>query len=195
MRSLPLFVFALFVATVALGDGHSRHSTHIINTDDDGFEFQFIRDDGDAWASLKRDGVRYVTHDRGVLEDIEDAMRPYRELSQEHSAIGRKHSELGREHSALGREHSRVGREHSRISRDVSAGRISESEADQRRRELELEQRGLEDKQRALEARQRDLEDEQRAVEAKQRAAEREVNREIEKVFERAVRDGKAKRD
>ncbi len=195
MRSLPLFVFALFAAAVAFGHDHSRHSTHIVNTDD-GFEFQFVReDDGDAWASLKRDGVRYVTHDRGVLEDIEDAMRPYRELSQEHSAIGRKHSELGREHSALGREHSRLGREHSRLSREVSAGRISESEADQRRRELESEQRKLEDQQRALEARQRDIEDEQRAVETKQRAAERDVNREIEKIFERAVRDGKAKRD
>lgn len=195
MRSLPLFVFALFAAAVAFGHGRSGHRTHMVSTDD-GFEFQFIReDDGDAWASLKRDGVRYVTHDHGVLEDIEDAMRPYRELSQEHSALGRKHSELGREHSALGREHSRLGREHSKVSRDVSAGRISESEADQRRRELESEQRKLEDKQRALEARQRDLEGEQRGIEARQRAAERDVNRKIEEIFERAVRDGKAKRD
>jgi len=179
----------LLLAPLALA---GTHRTHIVDTDD-GFEFRYVRDDdGDHWASMTIDGRRYRTTDPNVLAELEKTMEPHRELSREHSKLGRRHSELGREHSALGREHSRLGREHSRLSRDRD---LTEREADSRRRELEAEQRKLEDKQRKLEDRQRELESEQRAVEAKQRETEQTMHRDVERIFERAVREGKAKRD
>lgn len=168
------------------------HRTHIVDTDD-GFEFRYVHDDdGDHWASMTIDGRRYRTTDPNVLAALEKSMEPHRELSREHSKLGRRHSELGREHSALGREHSRLGREHSRLSRDRD---LSERDVEARRRELEAEQRKLEDKQRKLEDRQRALESEQRTLEAKQRDTERDMHRDIEQIFERAVREGKAKRE
>lgn len=185
MRTLTLAL--LLLATPLVFAGSSRHSTHIVNSDGE-FEIQVIRDGDDAWATFKRDGVRYITRDESVIDAIDKAMEPQRELSQAHSELGRRHSELGREHSELGREHSRLGREHSRAGRDGVAG-------EERQRELEAEQRKLEDKQRKLEDKQRALEDKQRALEDKQRAIERDVNVAIEKIFEKAIRDGKARRE
>ena len=185
MRSLTLI---LLLATPLAFAGSSRHSTHIVNSDGLEFEIQVIRDGDDAWATFKRDGVRYITRDESVIDAIDKAMEPQRELGQAHSELGRQHSELGREHSELGREQSRLGREHSRASRDGVAG-------EERQRELEAEQRKLEDKQRKLEDKQRALEDKQRALEDKQRAIERDVNEKIQKIFEKAVRDGKARRE
>jgi DNA repair exonuclease SbcCD ATPase subunit len=189
MRILSAF---LLVATAALAFGHSTHRTHEVSSD--GTEIRIVKDsDGEHWASFERNGVKYVTTDRTVLAEIEKAMEPHRRLSREHSELGRRHSELGREHSQLGREHSRLGREHSRLGREVSrSGHTSELERQQR--ELEAEQRKLEEKQRKLEDRQRDLEDEQRQLESKQRAMEKDTHRAIEQIFDRAVREGKARR-
>jgi chromosome segregation ATPase len=188
MRSL--FIALLLLAPLAFAG--SSHRTHIVDTDD-GFEFRYVRNDsGERWASLEVDGVRYRTEDPGVLAQIEKAMEAHREVAREHSRLGRRHSELGREHSQLGREHSRLGREHSRVSRDRDLG---EREVEQRQRELEAEQRKLEEKQRELESRQRELESEQRDLERRQRDTERAMHGELEKIFERAAREGKAKKN
>src|SRR5687768_4887812 len=111
MRILTTILCSLLAATSLTGG----HRSHIVNTSDR-YEIRIVQDDdGDHWASLKRDGITYVTRDAGVLAEIDRAMEPYRKISRDHSRFGRKHSELGREHSELGREHSRLGREHSRI--------------------------------------------------------------------------------
>jgi chromosome segregation ATPase len=179
----------LLIAPLAFAG--SSHRTHIVDTGD-GFDFRYVRDDDGAWASLRLDGARYRTTNATVLAQLEKAMEPHRELAREHSRLGRRHSELGREHSALGREHSRLGREHSRLSRDRHA---DEREIEAKQRELEEEQRKLEAKQRELESRQRELEREQRQLEDRKRDAERAMHGEIEKIFERAAREGKATRD
>ena len=175
MRILTTLLCSLIAATAL---AHSVHRSHIVNTTDRS-EIRIVRDDDDYWATFKRDGVTYITRDASVLAEIDRAMDKHREISREHSRLGRRHSELGREHSKLGREHSRIGREMSRYGSS---------------RELEREQEKLEEKQRALELRQQDLEREQRKLEEKQRGVEREMDRELEAIFERAVRDGKAKR-
>lgn len=195
MRYLPIVSLVLWLAApLATAETHS-HTTHITTRSDDGYEFQYIRNsDGDTFASLRIDGVRYITRDPGVLAELEKAMEKQREISMDHSRLGRRHSDLGREHAELGREHARLGREHARLARERSSGGDAE-DIERQQRALEAEQRKLEDKQRALEDRQRDLEDEQRALEEKQRAAESDANREIEKIFQRAVREGTARRD
>jgi len=177
MRFLSTLLFA-FLATTAVA--HSTHRTEIVNTSER-ISIHIVReDDGEEWASFERNGVRYVTTDSDVLAEIEKAMEKHREFSRAHSRLGRQHSELGREHSRLGREHSRIGRAASRNGMTA---------------ELEQQQRELEEEQRKLEKKQRALEDQQRELEEKQRVAENDANRAIEKIFERAIRAGKAKRD
>jgi hypothetical protein len=74
-------------------------------------------------------------------------------------------------------------------------GSSNHTEIERQRRELERERRALEAKMRDLERRQRDLEAEQRKVEAAGRAHAGDANRAIEQIFERAVREGKAKKN
>ena len=189
MRFLSVCLFAALVfPQFAFCHGHSSHRTHIVETDS-GLDIEIVRTDNEHWASYKRDGVRYVTRDAAVLAQIEKAMEKHHAISREYSELGRRHSELGREHSQLGREHSRLGREQSRLA---GAGSV---DTERRRRELEDEQRKLEDQQRTLEDRQRELESKQHELESRQRIAESDAYREIGKIFERAVREGKAKRD
>ena len=178
---MPILIALLSLLTVLpLAAGtHSHHHT-IWTTGDSEIEIRVVReDDGDNYATFTRNGVRYITTDAGVLAEIEKAMEAHRRFSQEHSRIGRKHSEIGREHSRIGREHSKLGREMSRTG--------VTPEIERRQRELEAEQRKLEDRQRALEGEQRELE-------AQQRASEKDVEKSLKSIFERAVREGKAKR-
>jgi chromosome segregation ATPase len=186
MRSILLAFLLLLSLSAAAG---SSHRTHIV---DDDIELRIVRSDDEHWASYRNEGVRYRTSNASVLAELERALEPHRELGREHSRLGRKHSELGREHSRLGREHSRLGREHSRLSRERD---LSDREVERRRRDLEEEQRKLEAEQRKLEDRQRDLESEQREVERKRSALERDAYREIERIFERAAREGKATKE
>lgn len=179
MRFLSAVLLALLVAVPSASAG-SRHRTHIVDTDED-TEFEYVRtSDGEHWATLERNGVGWKITDPSVLAQIQKTMDKNHEISKEHSRLGQKHSELGREHSALGREHSRLGR---------TASRTGMTD------ELEAEQRKLEAKQRKLEERQRALESEQRALESKQRAVERESRRALYEIFDRAIREGKARRD
>jgi len=76
-----------------------------------------------------------------------------------------------------------------------SAKGHGEAELDRRFRALEAERRALEAKMRELEQRQRDLEAERRTLESSSRSNEGTANRAVEQIFERAVREGKAKKD
>lgn len=187
MRSILLALLLLLSLPVFAGGSRREHIV------DDDMELRIVQDDDSHWASYRNDGVRYRTSDRSVLAEIERAMEPHRELAREHSRLGRKHSELGREHSQLGREHSRLGREHSRLARDRRG--LDDREIERRQRDLEAEQRKLEEKQRKLEDRQREIEDDQSEIERRKNELERRGYREIEEIFERAAREGKATKE
>jgi chromosome segregation ATPase len=182
MRALtPLLLLLVSLSTTA--GTRSVHRSEHTSSDGESRLLNIIRTDDDYYATWERDGVRYITRNAAVLAEIEEALDPQQELSKAHSALGRRHSELGREHSALGREHSRLGREYSR------------SHSEERQRELERMQQDLERKQQELEKRQHGLELEQQELERKQQTLERESHAKIDRIFERAVNEGKAKRD
>ncbi len=187
MRLAALFLVVL-AATLAVAGVHRSHWV----SSNDHTSITIIREDDDYWAKFERNGVKYFTRDAGVLAQIETALEKHRRVSAAHAELGRRHRELGREHAAHGREHARLGREHSRLSREASRDGSNAADIERRRRALEEEQRGLESQQRALEDRQRGLEEEQRKLETKQRANESEKNRQIEEIFARAAREGKA---
>ena len=138
-----------------------------------------IADDGAGHASWTRDGVRYETGDRDVLDAIDAAMRRPRDLAHEQREAARKQRDLGREQARIAREHARAAREHARTGDEES---------------LEQVQRDLESLQAKLEAQQEELERQREALDERRRLYEDEVNRELDAIFAKAVREGKARR-
>jgi len=185
MRTLIAFLTLALVTPVVAGTRTSRteningRETRLLN---------IIEDDGTHYATWENNGVRYRTEDPGVLAKIEAALAAQRDYSRKHSEVGRKHSELGREHSALGREHSKLGREHSRLARSSAA------DVEARQRDLERQQRDLELKQRELERRQQDLERQQHELERTRQHHEHDTDAKLDEIFQRAVKEGKARR-
>ncbi|HVG25712.1 MAG TPA: hypothetical protein VND45_16265, partial [Thermoanaerobaculia bacterium] len=182
MRTLiPLLLLLVTFSTTA--GTRSVHRSEHTDSNGESRSISIIKTDDDYWATWEHDGKRYITRDRGVLAQIEEAYDPQQKISKAHAEIGRRHAEIGREHAAIGREHAALGREFSRVR------------SEDRQRELERKQQDLERKQQALERRQQGLEREQQELERKQQAMEREVNAKLDRIFERAVKEGKAKRD
>lgn len=187
MRLAALFL-TVVAATLAFA---SVNRSHWVSSNDH-TSITIIREDDDYWATFEKNGVKYFTRDASVLAELETALEKHRRHSDAHRELGRRHRELSREHAARGRDHARLGREHARLSRAARRDGSNAAELERRRRALEEEQRRLESQQRVLEERQRELEAEQRKLESKQRANESAKNREIEEIFARAAREGKA---
>lgn len=185
---LAALLLVVVASTLAFA---SVHRSHWVSSNDY-TSITIIREDDDYWATFEKNGVKYFTRDASVLAELETTLQKHRKVSDAHAELGRRHAELGRDHAALGREHARRGRDHARLSREALRDGSNSADIERRRRALEEEQRRVEAQQRTLEDRQRDLEAEQRKLETKQRAIEGEKNREIEEIFARAAREGKA---
>lgn len=195
MPILIAILLSVWTAVTALAGTTAVHRSERIVTGGGSTQtlLQIVRNDDDSFVRWERNGVRYITRDRGVIAAVEKAFERHTRVSREHAALGRKHAALGREHAALGREHARLGREHARAARRDHW--TSEIEAEARRRDFEAQQRTLERKQEELERKQDALEREQQALERQQRATEGETDRLVDEIFERAVREGKASRE
>lgn len=138
---------------------------------------QITRKSNDSFAKWERNGVRYITHDESVLAAIDRLV----EQKRAHAELGRKHADLGRDYADHGREHARLARERSRAS-------------DGRKREIEADLRASERKQRELESRRSRLELERKQLEKTRDSFRETFDDRMDQLFERAVREGKAKR-
>ncbi len=182
MRALSAVL--LLVLSLSLSAGtRSQHRSETIDDNGRTRLLNVIRTDDDYFAEWERDGVRYITRDASVLDEIEDALAARNEISKAHAALGRRHAELGREHAALGRELARIARERTRMR------------TQERERELERAQVVAEGQQRVLEQRQRELEREQQELDQRRERVQRDADDAIDRIFERAIRDGKARRN
>lgn len=132
---------------------------------------------GDSYAKWERNGVRYITYDESLL----DAIDQLSEQRRAHAELGRKHADLGRDYAAHGREHARLARELARAS-------------DGRKRAIEADLRAIERKQRELETRRNRLELERKQLEKTRDVSSDAFDDRMDELFERAVREGKAKR-
>jgi hypothetical protein len=142
------------------------------DTRDDGTETRIsvVHEENEHYATFEKNGVRYVTRDPHVLEELEHAL--------EHNSHGaRDEARLAREEARIAREEAAIAREEARLARDGD-----DSEAARRR---------IEEKRRAIEEKRRDLERERREIEEKRAD---ESNESLEAIFERAVREGHAER-
>lgn len=185
MRTLTA-ILLIAAAGAVFGGTSIRRETLTTNGRSSETILHIVTEEGERdYAMWKRDGVEYVTYDASVITELREALQDQTAISRKHAELGRRHAALGRDHASLGRDHASLGRDHARL------GRSGNYEA---QREFERKQRELERKQQELERQQRALEREQQELERQQRKAERDADEAIERVFERAVREGKAKR-
>jgi len=136
---------------------------------------------GRHYATFERDGVGYIIRDEATLARLRKAMQPQLKLGREQARLGEQQAELGARQAALGTRQAALGTQQA-ISR-----------ADQSRR-FEAQQQELARQQEKLADEQRPLADAQRVLADKQRVAAREGRRQIEKIFDEAIRNGIAKR-
>ncbi|PYQ27953.1 MAG: hypothetical protein DMF56_17565 [Acidobacteria bacterium] len=164
-------LLALMLSIFALTASASHHSEYV-DTRDDGTttRISVVHDDDEHYATYEKNGVRYITRDLRVLEELETEL-------ERSSGYGREEARLGREEARLGREEAAIGREEAQLAR-------SGDDSEEARRRIEEKRRGIEEKRR-------DVERERRAVEEK-RSTERGES--LASIFERAVRDGRAER-
>jgi len=164
-------LLALLLSLLAAMSSVTRHSEYR-DTRDDGTETRIsvVHEDGRHFATFEKNGVRYLTRDPQVLEDLEDAL-------EHRSHCSREQARLGREEARIGREEAAIGREEAKLARDGN-------DSEEARRRIEEKRRGIEEKRRDLERERREI-DEKRANES---------NESLESIFERAVRDGRAER-
>jgi hypothetical protein len=182
LTALPLFA-AGKSTRIVIRDGDSTYMTGDFDSSSD------ARYDNAAggrhYAWFERDGESWLITDPAVLAQLRDATRAQRGIGSDQGALGSRQAELGRRQAELGRKQAELGREEAASA--VAGDR-------DRQREFSAKQRDLSEQQRALSEKQRELSGKQRELSAKQREVSRQVQRNIEKIFEDAMRSGVAKR-
>jgi hypothetical protein len=189
MRMLTSLAALLVAASLFAG---TSATTRTSNHDGKVTELRIVREtDGRTYATWQRDGITFRTTDLTVIRALDESLAAQRALSANHSEFGRRHAALGREHAELGREHAELGRRHADLGRAQARGDAAEIEA--RQRDLEAAQAKIERKQQELEQKLRDLDSQQSALQTKH--DENFTDEKIDEIFQRAVREGRAKRD
>jgi len=129
------------------------------------------------WAS--RDGRQYLIRDAAVLDEVRRAAAGLEALGTEQRALDTKMKPVERRHERLERElDALTDREDDEDETPAERARIRELE--NQLRDLERELRPYENQERRLENRERDL--------------ERVFDAEVERIVERAIRNGTAGR-
>ena len=174
LLALPLF--AADYGTVVIHDG--KH--HFMNGDS-GHDLDTSAL-GTHFAAFERDGVQYVIRDAATLARLRKVLQPQ-------VALGAQQAKLGSQQAAIGARQAALGSKQAALGTKQATARSSE-----RQRELAEGQRELAEQQRELADEQRPLAEQQRILGEKQRQAGRESKRQLEKIFEEAIRSGVAKR-
>ena len=190
-RALVAFALLLVAASAAAHDGWHvaiRNDGHtFVNGDFSGDEFDELKNRyGRSFAVFEKGNVGYVVTDRAALDKLQSIIEPQSELGHKQGELGRQQGELGREQGRLGREQGRLGREQARLARGYADDDAIEA--------LAAKQRDLAAQQRELAARQRELGERQRELAARQRQLAKEIERELDRFVESAIRNGIAKK-
>jgi hypothetical protein len=183
MRKLALLflvAFALpsFAATygpIVIRDGDHHYA------DGDSDDFAETANLG-HYAFFERDGVGYVIRDVDTLARIRQIVKPQADLGRQQAKVGSEQAALGAKQAALGVKQAALGMKQAATSNDVRA------------RELVEQQRDLSRQQQKLSEQQMPLAEQQRVLGEKQSDAAKASRRQLEKLFDDAIRNGLAKR-
>jgi multidrug efflux pump subunit AcrA (membrane-fusion protein) len=175
LAALALPCLAATYGSIVIRDG-DHHYAH-----GDSSDISRNATHGRHYAFFERDGVGYVIRDAATLDRLRKIVEPQTDL-------GRQQAKLGAEQAALGAKQAELG------AKQAALGMKQAAAADSARaRELAGQQHELSQKQHRLSEQQQPLAEQQRILGEKQREAAKTARREMEKVFEEAVRSGVAK--
>ena len=133
---------------------------------------------GHHFAYFERDGRSYVITDPDTLDRIAALYEPQWKLGRQQAELGRKQAALGRQQADLGREQARIGME-----------QIHDHSQSIERRQNELGK-----KQDDLGEKQDVLGKQQEALGRQQEDIAHSAEKQIEVIFDQAIRTGVAKR-
>jgi hypothetical protein len=149
-----------------------------------------IRDlTGDHSLWFRMDGKAFVVRDATTLDEIDALFAATRALEPEYESLRQKRQPLEDREEELDREIDRIEERVDEISDDENA---TGSERDERGR-LEDRMHELEREVRDVERRTRDFDEAEQQLDRKQDNLEKEAERAMEPVLERAIRNGIAK--
>lgn len=190
-RALAFTALLLTAAVATAHDGWHvairNDGSTFVNGHFSGDEVDELKDRyGRSFAVFAKGNVEYVVLDRAALDKLQSIIEPQSELGRKQGELGRQQGELGRQQGELGRRQGEIGREQGRLAGRY--GNTDEIEA------LAAKQRELAAAQRELSARQRELGERQRELGERQRQLAREIERELDRFVETAIRNGIAKK-
>jgi hypothetical protein len=168
--------FAATYGTVVIRDGDHQYSQG------DSREIGRTANLGQRYAFFERDGVAYVIRDADTLVRIRAVIKPQEDLGERQAKLGAEQAALGAQQAALGAKQAALG-----LQEAASASSA-------RSKELGARQRELARQQEKLAAQQEPLAEQQRVLGEKQHEASKVARRQLEKLFEDAIRSGIAKR-
>ena len=184
MRKLALVLLALVAfpslaasyGTIVIRDGDRQYSQG------DSHDIAASASLGRRYAFFERDGVGYVIRDADTLARTRRIIKPQEDLGEQQAKLGAEQAALGAKQAALGAKQAALGMQ------QAAAG------SGARARELAAQQNELARAQEKLAAQQQPLAAQQRVLGEKQRDAAKIARRELEALFENAVRNGVATR-
>lgn len=184
MRKLALLLliafalssFAATYGTIVIRDGDHHYA------DGDSDDFAEVANLGRQYAFFERDGVGYVIRDVDTLARIRKIVKPQTDLGRQQAKLGSEQAALGAKQAALGVKQAALGMKQAATTSSVQA------------RELSAQQSDLSRQQQKLSEQQVPLGEQQRVLGEKQSDAAKASRRQLEKLFEDAIRNGLAKR-
>lgn len=164
---------------------------NVVNGDGDTDFSDLRRAYGRRFFWFRHDGRAYVVRDAATLRELADLYRPQAELGREQGELGRKQGALGRKQGELGREQGRLGRQQAGLAMRFDDDDVS---TQSHRREFERKQRELSRRQEDLGREQSRLGEQQSRLGDRQSVLSRDIERRIQPMIEKMIRDGVAER-
>ena len=146
---------------------------------------------------VRKNGKQYVVRDAATVQRMKDAHAPVHALGEQQGKLGEQQGALGERQGELGSRQGELGVKMSEIAQDQAAAALRgadtrEAANDRRMKALQDEQEALARQQEVLARQQEPLARQQEALARKQMAATDRLRRDVDRLLDEAIRNGKA---
>ncbi|QLQ27900.1 MAG: hypothetical protein HZT39_06135 [Pseudoxanthomonas sp.] len=146
---------------------------------------------------VRKNGKQYVVRDAATVQRMKDAHAPVHALGEQQGKLGEQQGALGERQGELGSRQGELGVKMAEIAQDQAAAALGgadtrEAANDRRMKALQDEQEALARQQEVLARQQEPLARQQEALARKQMAATDRLRRDVDRLLDEAIRNGKA---
>ena len=146
---------------------------------------------------VRKNGKQYVVRDAATVQRMKDAHAPVHALGEQQGKLGEQQGALGERQGELGSRQGELGVKMAEIAQDQAAAALRgadtrEAANDRRMKALQDEQEALARQQEVLARQQEPLARQQEALARKQMAATDRLRRDVDRLLDEAIRNGKA---